>query len=394
MKTHRTLLIKRPLRIFDEDERNALIRILSRVDALGNLWTRGFAVYPPDLSPKFAYEFDYFRGDISFGNGVDLPRAWFVRVHAMLGVGLRVNNERDRSEGVFIDLTSNTLRLRGIIKGRAITIDLTPSEVKYIRERLSEGGKPRLARAWVENGFLYVAIVFEREVQPMQPSEYRLVIDVNSWRNGIVWALIRDGKIVAQGRERPRLGFINELYERTIKLSRKYGRLKMMGLHKSIEGRKLWREIKRLKRRLYNVIRNHTQWLVYRLVRKALKHKALVIIDDVIEESRRELLEEGLSSGLAKLYLAYLRRFVKLLTNQLEWYGVPYQFKRLPSTVCPVCRHELRQLPGRVMVCDHCGFKANRDYVPIQWAIKLITENNHTPKTINTKPQHPFSSTY
>lgn len=51
----------------------------------------------------------------------------------------------------------------------------------------------------------------------------------------------------------------------------------------------------------------------------------MVIIDDVIEEGRRELIENGLNNGLLKLYLAGLRRFVKILTNQLTWYGVPYQ---------------------------------------------------------------------
>ena len=85
------------------------------------------------------------------------------------------------------------------------------------------------------------------------------------------------------------------------------------------------------------------------------------------------LVEEGLSNGLAKLYLAGLKRFVNLLASQLEWYGTPYRFRRLPSTLCPVCGHELRQLPGRVVTCGYCGFKANRDLVPIQWAIKYLT---------------------
>ena len=374
MKAHRTLLIKRPLRMFSNEEQETLAKVLTRADALGNLWARNFAVYPPDLDSRFAHEFDYFRNEASFGNGVKPPKAWFARVHAILNVRVRINNERDNGEGVFIDLTKNMLKLRWIIKRRAIIISLTEGEVRYIRDRLGEGGRPRLARAWVENGFLYVAITFEREVQPMQPSDYMLVIDVNSWRNGIVWGLIRDGKIVAQGRERPRLGLINELYERATKLERKYGRLRRIGLHKTVEGRKLWRENNRLRRRLFAIIRNHAQWLVHRLVRKAVKRGALVIIDDMIEESRRELLEEGLDNGLAKYYLMYLRRFVRLLTNQLTWYGIPHQFKRLPSTVCPVCGHELRQLPNRVMVCDHCGFRENRDYVPIQWAIKLTTE--------------------
>jgi putative transposase len=91
----------------------------------------------------------------------------------------------------------------------------------------------------------------------------------------------------------------------------------------------------------------------------------------MIEESRRELLEEKIPRGLRKIYLAETRRFVKLLTTQLQWYGVPYEFKRLPSTTCPICQHELTQLPGRVMVCTNCGFKAPRDKIPMYWAVKL-----------------------
>ncbi|WP_066794214.1 zinc ribbon domain-containing protein [Caldivirga sp. MU80] len=113
-------------------------------------------------------------------------------------------------------------------------------------------------------------------------------------------------------------------------------------------------------------------YLNLRLVRKALRHRALVIIDDIIEESRRELIEEKLPSGLRKIYLAETRRFVKLLIAQLEWYGVPYEFKRLPSTICPICGSELTQLQGRIMVCENCGFKAPRDKIPIHWALKAM----------------------
>ena len=371
MKAHRTLVIKRPLRMFSEEERDALIKVLTRIDALGNLWARGYQVHPPDLSPGFIDKFNYFRNKISFSNGVKPPKAWFARVHAMLNVGLRLSNERDMSQGVFIDLTKNVLRLRWVIRGRAITIKLAESEAKYIRDRLNEGGKLKLAMAWVENNHLYIAVTFEREVEPIQPNKYILAIDVNSWRNGIVWALIRDGSISSLGRERPDLGRIERLYNKALILERKYGVMKRLGLHKSTEGKRLRRRIRRLRRRLHAYIRDFAQKTVHKLVRKAIKYKALVIIDDLIEESRRELLEDGLGNGLAKLYLTGLRRFVKLLTNQLEWYGVPYQFRRLPSTVCPVCGRELRQLPDRIMVCDHCGFRENRDLIPIRWAVKL-----------------------
>ena len=74
MKAHRALVIKRPLRLFTE-EGNALIRVLTRVDTLGNLWARGYQVHPPDLSPKFANAFNYFKNKVNFGNGVKRPKA-------------------------------------------------------------------------------------------------------------------------------------------------------------------------------------------------------------------------------------------------------------------------------------------------------------------------------
>jgi len=223
----------------------------------------------------------------------------------------------------------------------------------------------------LENDEPYLALVAERVVEPYQPSNYMLVIDVNAWSNGVAWGLIRDGSIIRWKPERPRLSEVEALYDLSIRLSRKYGRLKRLGLHKTVEGRRLWRNIKKVRRKIYAKLRDYAQKLVHRLVRKALRHRALVIIDDMIEESRRELIEEGLPTGLRKIYLAETRRFVKLLITQLRWYGVPYEFKRLLSTICPICRHELTQLPGRTMVCTNCGFKAPRDKVPMYWAMKL-----------------------
>ena len=110
--------------------------------------------------------------------------------------------------------------------------------------------------AWVENGNLYIAIIFEREVEPIKPSNYVLAIDVNSWRNGIVWGLIRDGSVASLSRERPDLSRVERLYNKALILERKYGVMKRLDLHKSIEGRRLWRRIRRLRRRLHAYIRD------------------------------------------------------------------------------------------------------------------------------------------
>jgi putative transposase len=109
---------------------------------------------------------------------------------------------------------------------------------------------------------------------------------------------------------------------------------------------------------------------------KALRYGALLVIDDMTEESRRELLEEKLPRGVIKLLMANTRKFTKQLTTLAQWYGVPYEFRRLPSTVCPVCQHELTQEEGRIMICENCGFKAPRDKVPIYWAMRLYSSTS------------------
>ncbi len=117
-------------------------------------------------------------------------------------------------------------------------------------------------------------------------------------------------------------------------------------------------------------------FLANKLVKKALKYRALLVIDDMTEESRRELLEEGLPRDVIKLLMSNLRRFVHQLETLTQWYGVPYELKRLPSTVCPMCGSKLLQEDGRVMICPNCEFKAPRDMVPMYWAIKEIHLEN------------------
>ena len=124
--------------------------------------------------------------------------------------------------------------------------------------------------------------------------------------------------------------------------------------------------------KIYRITRDKAYFLASKLVKKALKYKALLVIDDMTKESRRELLEEGLPRDVIKLLMSNLRRFVHQLETLAQWYGVPYEFKRLPSTVCPMCGSKLVQEDGRVMVCDNCGFKAPRDMVPMHWAIKKV----------------------
>jgi len=365
---YRSLVIRYPLSKLNKEEREAVLKLMPRLDALGNLYARGYKIEPPDILRRFVYGFQYFQEGLTFSMP---PKRWYARVHPLLNCQIRLDNERDSSKGIFIDLPKGVLRVRGFVHSRAVEIPLTKSATKYIRERVEEGAKAKLARVWTDGSHLYISITFEREVEVKRDVSTVLAVDVNSWRNGISWGLIKGGRVVSKGMERPHLRYIESLYEDLVRLEQKLGRLERLGLKGSVEYAELWEQARVKRSKLYRYLRDFINKLAHRLVKKAVRHSARVVIDDVVEESRRKLLEEGLPNGLAKLYLAYTRRFVNLLANQAKWHGLPVVFKRLPSTVCPMCNNLLEQREGRLMVCPSCGFNANRDEVPIYWASKL-----------------------
>jgi len=368
MKAHRAILVELPKNKCDAD-------YIRRLMALTNLAYQEYEAWIPDLPRTVQHQlygsFKNFLESLVFGT---TPKRWFARTWVPLKT-LRVYGDGsmrgDRNALVVLDFRNNVIKLRQVCKNEPRHVVELPMP-KWVVERIKEGGDIKYAMIGLRNDEPYLALVAEREVELYQPSDYILVIDVNAWNNGVAWGLIRDGSIIKWKPERPKLSEIEGLYNLSVRLSREYGRLKRMGLDKSKEGKRLWLEIRRVRRKLYAKLRDYAQKLVYRLVRKALKHRVLVVIDNMIEESRRELLEEKIQSGLRKLYLMYTRRIVRLLITQLEWYGVPYKLKRLPSAICPICEHELSQLLGRVMACENCGFKAPRDKVPMYWAIRTI----------------------
>jgi len=367
MIARRAILIKLPRDKCDVD-------YINRLMALTNLAYRGYEIWVPDLPKAIQHQlyssFKNFKGSLIFGI---VPKRWFASTWVQLKT-LRVypdgSRKGDTGAPLVLDFKSNVIKLHQACRNEPRYVITIPMS-RWVVDRVKEGGDVKYAMIGLKDNEPYLALTAEREIEPYIPSGYMLVIDVNAWNNGIAWGLNKNGNIIKWKPETPNLREIDNLYNLSVELSREYGRLKRLGLDKTVEGKRLWRKIKRLRRKLYAKLRDYVQKLTHRLVKKALRHKALVIIDDILDESRRELLEERLPGGLRKLYLMYTRRFVKLLVTQLEWYGVPYKFKRLPSTICPVCQHELTQLPDRTMVCGICGFKAPRDKVPMYWAIKL-----------------------
>jgi len=323
MKAHRTLLIKLPRDRYDID-------CIKRLMTLTNLAYRDYEVWVPDLPKTVQYQlygFKNYMGSLVLGT---IPKRWFARSWVPLKV-LRVYGDGsmkgDKSAPVALDLKNNVIKIRWVCKNE-ISTSMSDWVVNWIDERVKEGGDVKFAMIGLKVGEPYLALVAERKVEPYGSSEYRLVVDVNSWKYGISWGLIRNGRIVSYKQERINLGRYYGLYDEFIKLGRKYGELRRSGLHRTTEGRRLWRRIKMLHARLYAITRDKAYFLAGKLVRKALKYKALLIIDDMTEESRKELLEEKLPPDVIKLLMSNLKRFVHQLETLAQWYGAYHMSSR------------------------------------------------------------------
>jgi len=369
MRTRRAILIRLPK---DKCDVNHIRRLM----ALTNLAYRGFEVWVPDL-PKTIQNhlygsFKNFKGSLVFSTK---PKGWFAKTWVPLKTlriypgGLRKGSA---TALLILDFRSGSIRIRQVCRNEPRYIVEVPMP-RWVIERVKEGGDVKYAMIGLKDDEPYLALTAERVVEPHVPSGCRLVVDVNAWNNGVAYGIINPGnKIAEYSPLRPNLRLIDTWYYRAEDLHKRLGKLRRLGLDSTPEARRLAREVKALRRKVYAYLRDFAQKRAHELVMKALRLRAEVLIDDVIEESRRELIEEKIPSGLKKIYLAETRRFIKLFTTQLQWYDVPYRFERLPSTVCPICHHELTQLPGRIMICTNCGFKAPRDKVPIHWALKAM----------------------
>jgi len=367
MKAHRAILIKLPRDKCDAD-------YIKRLMALSNLAYRDYEVWTPDLPRTIQhqlYGFKNFMESLVFGT---TPKKWFAETWVPLKT-LRIYQDGsmkgDKGAPVALDFRSDVIRLRQVCRSEPGSVIEVPMP-RWVVERVGEGGDVRYAMIGLKDDKPYLALIAEREVESYIPSEYILAVDVNSWGHGIAWGLIRNGKIVSFKQEGLNPQRIVSLYNQAVRRERKVGRLKRLGLDDEANAKRARRMARRLRSRAYRLIRAEAVFLARKLTKKALRYGAFVVIDDVDWEGLRELFTRKYGGRVGKLLLSGLKRFVKLLVTQLEWYGVPYEFRRLYSRKCPRCRHKLTQEDGRVMVCENCGFKAPRDMVPMYWAIKEV----------------------
>ena len=336
-----------------------------RLQALTNLAYRykELGICPEDI-PRTACTMLYKRDfDLKFGTR---PKKWFAREWLPMTVQ-RIQNGVKRGDSgapLVLDLDTGVMKLRYVCHAEAPI-------PRWVYERIREGGDIIFARLGLMDGIPAVMLVAERYVEPYKP-ETLMVVDANSWRHGVALAYINANHGIGfYTRSRPNLRLIDTLYRRSVNLWKLYGRLKRMGLHETPEGRRVYRELKQTTSRIYRILRDHSQREAHDVALRAVKVKAKVVIDNALEESWRDLLEEGLSKREAKIHMADVRRFIKILETQLRWHGVPYEFKRLPSRLCPNCEIEMEELPRRKMKCPRCGLEEDRDKIPVLWALKL-----------------------
>ena len=72
-----------------------------------------------------------------------------------------------------------------------------------------------------------------------------------------------------------------------------------------------------------------------------------------------------------------LYSFKKHLENILSWYGVYWEEVRLYSTRCPFCGGRMKLAEKtrrrRIVECNECGFREDRDNIPLYWALKHLS---------------------
>jgi putative transposase len=333
-------------------------------------WAKsGGSLPPPERNPLkyFAKEFlyagrtlDWLRGLKK--NGIEVKKA---RPPLVFDAQLRLGEERDVGRGVFVDLPKREVRVRkwGGKRGETIVLPLGDKAVEWILARVKEGGELTLATVWIgasresRAAKLYVALVFRREVAPMEVKRL-LVVDFNALHNGVAWAILERERIVTKGILRPNVSRIAHMQKVVSKLDSVCAEK-----DKACDGATA------AKSRMWRLLRSWEDEAAKKLVHLALQYRAAVIVD-VPEDSSVRALKEGGYSPERKILLNF-GRLRKRLKGLAEWYGIPYREERLYSTRCPHCGTKMEEQKSRRVKCTACGFETHRDEVPAFWAMKL-----------------------
>ena len=284
-----------------------------------------------------------------------------MKVPLILNAQLRLNNERDAGRGVLVDAPRRELRVRKLGTG-TIVLPLGESAVRWVLERVREGARLVLAMVWVEGGMLRVALVFRREVEPMQPRRI-LAVDFNALHNGIAYAVVERNRVLERSVLRPDVLRILRLQKRAAELDSPCAR--RGGPHCEMA--------RAANSRLWRLLREFVKNAAKFVVKLALQYRAAIVVDAPESESMQELRQSNSYPADRKALLNF-GRLRGLVRGLAAWYGVPYIETRLYSTVCPKCGAKMQELPERRAKCAQCGLEVHRDGVPAMWAQRRLDE--------------------
>ena len=362
---YRTLLLRRRVEEIPPEQLQRFVEVQEAFRRWATEWYKsGFKKPMPDRNPlKYFAEKLRLVLKLIPVNGLKSGE-W--KVPLPFNAQLRLSNERDISNGVLVDLPRGEVRVRKW-GGGTIAVRLREAEARWILERTKEGGRLKLAMAWVGHlrhsnlATFNVALVLAREVTPIDVKRV-LAVDLNALHNGVSIATIEGGRILQKGVLKPDLRAIE-------KLQKKIPRLDELCTEK---GEPYCKQSAIAQSRLYRLLRQFEDDVAKKIVKMAVQYKAVVVIDAPKDESIRKI-KEGRYDPQRKAMLN-VGRLKKRIEQLAEWYGVPYREARLYSTICPRCESKMKELPGRVMRCPKCGFEAPRDKIPLLWAAKLSTQ--------------------
>jgi len=207
MKTYRTLVLKYPLEKLQPEAVVQLLKAQQEFRRWAEEWAKsgGKAEKPTHKPLKyFAREFHQAAGALEWLRGHVIKRGF--KPPLVFNAQLRLDDERDVSRGVLVDLPKREVRIRKW-GGGTIVLPLSEGAVRWIKERVGEGGRLVFAMTWIgRNGAvaLYVALTFRREVTQMTPKRL-LVVDLNALHNGVAYAVVEEKRVLERSVLRPHI---------------------------------------------------------------------------------------------------------------------------------------------------------------------------------------------
>jgi putative transposase len=263
-------------------------------------------------------------------------------------------------KGAYIKGNKLILRLN-----RRVELEIPERALKWLENRFAEKPDKKYVRVFERDNRLVVQIVLHKINRVEMPRDPLLVVvDVNS-SYGIV-AHFWNKKLIKTMKFRPpnrgnRWRHVRELmFHRDLLYNQGCLTQKQIKVYSSLIRLTLKSSVKRW-------VQQAVAKIVKRVRRMARRHgkEPLVLIDKP---------DYSLLHGTPLQRTLY--SFIKYLENVLSWYGIYWEEKRLYSTICPVCGGKLvldeKTRRARIMKCTNCGFKEDRDNIPLYWAIKHL----------------------